>query len=302
MSRENERSHAPRARHPKNGRPVSNCLLDLAPPDIAWFRERSDIVLVPIGSCEQHGAHLPLGTDTITALEVARRAAEKAEVPYTAPFWTGYSPQHMREPETGVGTITLRASTLNEALYDICRSLIHHGWNKLIFVNGHGSNTKVIDPLLRRVKYETGAIVGLYKPYAERYIGMLEGLLENPPDETPGWHASELETSQVLAHNSELVRMDRAAEDRAQVPKWLPQSFIKQDGAPDVAFQGYQYFVFPMDHNEFSRTGVIGNPMTATAEKGEEALERFADHLVAAIDEFRPLTTEIKRREFEDRV
>ena len=52
----------------KNGRPVSHCLLDLAPPDIEWFRERSDIVLIPIGSCEQHGAHLPLGTDTITAL------------------------------------------------------------------------------------------------------------------------------------------------------------------------------------------------------------------------------------------
>ena len=57
-----------------------------------------------------------------------------------------------------------------------------------------------------------------------------------------------------------------------------------------------------MDHNEFSRTGVIGNPMTATREKGEEALNRFADHLVAAIDEFRPLETDIKRREFEDRV
>jgi creatinine amidohydrolase len=160
----------------------------------------------------------------------------------------------------------------------------------------------VIDPLLRRVKYETGAIVGLYKPYAERYIGMLEGLLENPPDETPGWHASELETSQVLAHNASLVRMDRAAEDRAQVPAWLPKSFIKQDGAPDVEFQGYQYFVFPMDHNEFSRTGVIGNPMTATAEKGDEALTRFADHLVAAIDEFRPLDANVTRRAFEDRV
>ena len=50
--------------------PFSHCILDLAPPDIAWFQERSDIILVPIGSCEQHGAHLPLGTDTITALEV----------------------------------------------------------------------------------------------------------------------------------------------------------------------------------------------------------------------------------------
>ena len=81
---------------PDDARPFSNCLLDLAPPDIAWFQERSDIILVPIGSCEQHGAHLPLGTDTITALEVARRAAEKAEVPYAPPLWAGYSPQHMR--------------------------------------------------------------------------------------------------------------------------------------------------------------------------------------------------------------
>jgi creatinine amidohydrolase len=283
-------------------RPVSHCLLDLAPPDLDWFRERSDIVLVPIGSCEQHGAHLPLGTDTITALEVARRAAEKADVPYAPPFWAGYSPQHMREPESSVGTITLRAGTLNEALYDVARSLIHHGWNKLVFVNGHGSNTKVLDPLLRRIKYETGAFVALYKPYAERYIGMLDGLLENPLDETPGWHASELETSQVLAHDERLVRMERAADDRARAPEWLPDSFLKQDGAPDVEFQGYQYFVFPMDHAEFSETGVIGNPMRASADKGHEALERFANHLVAAIDEFRPLEVQVTRRAFEDRV
>ena len=287
---------------PDDARPFSNCLLDLAPPDIAWFQERSDIILVPIGSCEQHGAHLPLGTDTITALEVARRAAEKAEVPYAPPLWAGYSPQHMRQPESGVGTITLRAETFTELLYDIARSLIHHGWNKLVFVNGHGSNTKVLDPLLRRIKYETGAFVALYKPYAERYIGLLEDVLENPPDETPGWHASELETSQVMAHNPALVKMEHAAEDRAQVPRWLPESFIKKDGAPDVEFDGYQYFVFPMDHGEFSRTGVIGNPMTATAEKGEQALERFADHLVKAIDEFRPLQVQVTRRAFEDRV
>jgi creatinine amidohydrolase len=287
---------------PDTDRPASHCLLDLAPPDIQWFLDRSDIVLVPIGSCEQHGAHLPLGTDTITALEVARRAAEKADVPYAPPFWAGYSPQHMRETETGVGTITFRAATLLEAWYDICRSLIHHGWNKLVFVNGHGSNTKIIDPLLRRVRYETGAFVALYKPYAERYMGMVGDLLENPPDETPGWHASELETSQVLAHDGTLVRMERAAEDRAQAPPWLPGTFIKADGAPDVEFQGYQYFVFPMDHGEFSKTGVIGNPFRATAEKGEQALERFADHLIAAIDEFRPLEVEITKRAFEERV
>jgi creatinine amidohydrolase len=96
--------------------------------------------------------------------------------------------------------------------------------------------------------------------------------------------------------------MDRAAEDRARVPEWLPESFIKTDGAPDVEFDGYQYFVFPMDHAEFSRTGVIGNPMRATAEKGDEALDRFADHLVKALDEFRGVDVTIKKRAFEDRV
>ena len=217
-----------------DGRPFSNCILDLAPPDIAWFRERSDIILVPIGSCEQHGAHLPIGTDTITALEVSRRAAAKADVPYTAPFWAGYSPQHMRETESSVGTITLRASTLNAVLYDILRSLIHHGWNKLILVNGHGSNVKVLDPLLRRIKYETGALVALYKPYAERYIGILEGLLENPPEETPGWHSSELETSQVMAYDESLVRMDRAVAQVPVKPASLPDAFVKNDGAVSI--------------------------------------------------------------------
>jgi creatinine amidohydrolase len=77
---------------------------------------------------------------------------------------------------------------------------------------------------------------------------------------------------------------------------------LKQDGAPDVEFQGYQYFVFPMDHGEFSKSGVIGNPMRATAEKGEEAFNRFAKHLAAAIDEFRPLEVKIRRRVFEERV
>ncbi len=105
-----------------------------------------------------------------------------------------------------------------------------------------------------------------------------------------------------MAHDRTLVKMEHAAEDRAQVPAWLPDSFIKTDGAPDVEFDGYQYFVFPMDHAEFSRSGVIGNPLRATPEKGEQALERYADHLVRAIDEFRPLEVSIRRREFEERV
>jgi creatinine amidohydrolase len=160
---------------------------------------------------------------------------------------------------------------------------------------------KVIEPLLRRIKYETGAWCGVYKPYAENYIGLLQGVLENPPEETPGWHASELETSQMLAHDPGLVRMDRAGIDTTHTPAMLPPSFMKRDGMPDVEFRGYKYFVFPMDHREFSPSGCIGNPMRATKEKGEKAFALYVDHLVAALAEFEAVKVEVRKRAFDDR-
>ena len=285
---------------PKFGFP-SYCIGDLSSVDIQEYLREKDVVLVPVASLEQHGRHLPLSTDTITALEVSRRAAEQAEVLYTPVMWAGYSPQHLGHVGEGLGTITLRATTFQAVCHDIARSLIHHGFNRLIFVAGHGSNVKVIDPVLRKLKYETGAFVGYYKAYAERYLGFLKDLLENPETETPGWHGSELETSQVLAHDERLVRMDRAIRERTQTPEWLPSAFIKQDGAPDVEFKGYQYFVFPMDHREFSPSGCIGNPFTATKEKGDEALRRFAQHLAEAIAEFETMPVKVFNREFVDR-
>ena len=75
---------------------------------------------------------------------------------------------------------------------------------------GMVSNIKVVDPVLRQLRYETGALISFVKPYMERYTGILEGLMENPPEETPGWHASELETSQDMAWDEDMVRMERA--------------------------------------------------------------------------------------------
>ena len=286
----------------QNGSLPSYNIADLAYPDIQEYLKHKDIILIPVASTEQHGPHLPLSTDTVTAEEVAQRAGNKGKVLYTPCVWMGYSPQHMRAPGQGFGTITVRAETFLNVLYDVARSLIHHGFNRIIFVAGHGSNVKIIDPLLRKLKYETGAMVAYYKPYAERYMGLIKDLMENPVDETPGWHASELETSQMLAHNASLVRMDRAVHTVTHKPGWLPEAFKKGDGAPDIEFQGYQYFMFPMDHDEFSDTGVIGNPFRATAEKGEEAFRRYADHLVEAIEELMTVHVEVHDREFINRV
>jgi creatinine amidohydrolase len=251
---------------------------------------------------EQHGPHLPLATDTIQAEEIARRAGQRARVLYTPCVWFGYSPQHMYEPGKGTGTITVRSQVLLEVYYDIARSLIHHGFNKLVFVNNHGSNTKIIEPLLRRIRYDTGAFVVMSRLYGERYMGLIEGIMENPPEETPGWHSSELETSQVMAHDPGLVRMDRAVHQRVGRPTWFPESFVKLDGAPDVEFQGYQYFVFPTDHSDFTQTGIIGNPFRATAAKGERTFELYANHLVAALKEFEKVPVTVHTREWRERV
>ncbi len=270
--------------------------------DIQNYLAVKDIVIVPMASTEQHGPHLPLYTDTITAVEISSRVSESIGVLHTPPIWAGYSPQHMYEPGQGRGTITLRASTLLAMMHDVARSLIHHGFNRIIFINGHGSNIKVVDPVLRQLRYETGALIGFVKPYMERYTGILEGLMENPPEETPGWHSSELETSQDMAWNPDLVRMERAVDTRAHTPEFLPQSFRKNDGMPDVEFEGYQYFNFPMDHHEFVENGIIGNPMRATAAKGEEAFRRYSEHVARGILKLMDVPVKVHSREFVNRV
>ena len=186
--------------------------------DVREYLKAKDTILVPMASFEQHGPHLPIYTDTITAVEVANRVSEMIAVLHTPVIWMGYSPQHMYDPGLGRGTITVRSSTLLNLVHDVGRSLIHHGFNRIIFVNGHGSNVKVIDPVLRKLRYETGALISFVKPYMENYVGILAGLMENPLEETPGWHSSELETSQDLAWNEAYVRMDRADFTKAHIP------------------------------------------------------------------------------------
>jgi len=269
--------------------------------DIQEYLKTKDTILIPIASTEQHGPHLPLYTDTITAVEISERISEQIGVLHTPPIWTGYSPQHMYGVGQGRGTVTVRASTLLALMNDIARSLIHHGFNRVIFINGHGSNIKVVDPVLRKLRYETGALISFVKPYMERYEGILEGLMENPPEETPGWHSSELETSQDMAWNPDLVRMERAVDTRAHIPEFLPSAFSKNDGMPDTEFEGYQYFSFPMDHHEFVDNGIIGNPMRATAEKGEEAFRRLSEHVARGILELQKVPVDVHTREFVER-
>ena len=181
-------------------------------PDLQEYLKVKDIIMVPVASLEQHSYHCPLLTDSIHCESITKIAAEYAEVLYTPQLWVGYSPHHMGPPNLGLGTITVKSETWRNMMYDICRSLIHHGFNKIVLVVGHASNMKIIDPLMRSLKYDTGALIIVCKPWAENYFGILEGVLEGPPEENPGWHAGELETSQIMYAAEKSVRMDRAIQ------------------------------------------------------------------------------------------
>jgi creatinine amidohydrolase len=277
-------------------------LLELSYVEVAEYLRSQDLVVVPVGSCEKHGAHLPLGTDAFITAGLVERAARKAGVLHTPLLPVGYSPHHMGEVDQGVGTLTFTADTLNRILYEIGRSLIFHGFNKLVYATHHGSNTKIIDPFLRRLRYETGAFIAFYKTPTERECTVVADIIEGPPEETPGWHSGEIETAMIMAWNATLVDMSRAVQDRAHAPKWMGPAFSKRDGMGTVKFQESENIWVPMEHHEYSDTATIGNPFRGSAEKGQRLFERGADHLAAFLEEVKKIQVTAARRDYPERV
>ncbi|MEE9240256.1 MAG: creatininase family protein [bacterium] len=263
-----------------------------------WLKE-TDIILVPLGSCEQHGRHLPVCTDGVATEVPIERAARLANVPHTPLIWIGYSPHHLHPAGTASGTITLRQTVYQSMLYDVARCLIHNGFNKIIFATGHSSNMKVIEPPLRTVRYETGAFVCLFRNDAEAAPQVCKDILENPPEETPGWHGSEIETSEVLAYNEKLVHLERTEKEFTHAPSWLGDAFSKRNGSSYVTYKGADVIWLPMEHQEYSDTGLIGNPFRASAEKGDRIFQRKAEILAAFCEEIKDLKVEVRNRSYD---
>lgn len=260
-----------------------------------------NVILVPLGSTEKHGAHIPLGTDSYVTMEVVERVAVAADVMYTPLEPFGYSPHHMGRHLEGSGTITLAAETYRRIMNDVARSLIYHGFTKIVFVSHHGSNTKPIDEVMRAIRYRTGAFISFYKTPTEREANVVLDLFDNPPEETPGWHSSELETSCLMAASDRLVNMDRAVEDRAHAPEYMGDAFSKIDGTGTVKFQGSENIWVPMEHHEYCDSAVIGNPFRATKEKGLAMYDRMAAHLADFVNEVRDFEVELKYTDFPER-
>ncbi|MBS7615707.1 creatininase family protein [Candidatus Bathyarchaeota archaeon] len=239
--------------------------------EVEEFLKTHDTVIIPAGSCEQHGPHLPLDTDAYDAFWLSLKAAEKARCALVAPpIYYGVSIHHMGFP----GTVTLSPQTLEQMAYEVSVCLIKHGFKKILFENGHGGNTPALESAAQRVKAETGAFVAIDS--VSLIPDFLEKFIETPYDA----HAGEFETSTTLANRENFVVKEKIRKPKLTLPKLKYAKIGLKEAGPKVSWAFMT--------REISDTGVIGDPTKASREKGEKAwrlaIERLAD-LLKQLDE-----------------
>lgn len=245
-------------------------------PEIKDAAAAQRVAVVPIATIEDHGLHLPVDTDlllcaTVCETAVARAADRAVLVP---PINHGFSPHHLDFP----GPITIGAETLIRYGVDVCKSLAHHGFRKILIVNGHGSNTPFIDVIARLTVVETGALAAAVNYWAAP--GVREAAESLRESEKIGGmnHACEFETSMYLAIKPEVVDMSKAVHELSYRPtKNYWTDLIAGDG-PLVMMEPW---------SSLTESGVMGDPTKATAEKGRTLLEAAAGGIVELIDELR---------------
>jgi len=264
------------------------------------LQEGCDIVLVPIGSCERHGnPFTPLGLDGLVSEAVAARAARKAKVVVSPLMPFGYAPHHMGRVGEGCGTVTLRVETYRRLLEDIARSLLYHGFNKIIFVSFHSFNVTNSEEVLLSLRQKTGAFVAFY---GGRESERAREILGSPPDRL----ASDFEAALAMALLGEkFISQEYLAHSyQVHAPSRLGPAFSKRAGTGmAVAFENAENIFIGMDDFEFVKPVAHGTPApsTATPEKGERLLDNLSDHLAALVEQIKKIEVEIKQRDFVDR-
>jgi creatinine amidohydrolase len=235
--------------------------------------EKNGILIIPTGSTEQHGPALPVSVDTVIVDEAARRAASRVEntipVLVTPPVWFGISTQHVGF----TGTITARAHTYIALIKELCQSVIDGGFKKILLLNGHGGNLDALRVAGRMIRDESEAFCAVARYWdfgAEKIRGLRQSEIGGMA------HSGELEASCMMYLRPDLVVGEKL---RRNVPRWRSR-YVAQDlfdlGTVTV----------PYNVRDVSSTGIVGDPDSASREKGERFMEAIVEGLAEFLKEF----------------
>ncbi|MBX0323653.1 creatininase family protein [Halomicroarcula sp. F13] len=233
-------------------------LADEAWPDLESYFESESLVLVPLGSTEQHGPHLPEATDHLIAESFARAAAEDTGYLCTPTVNVGVSPHHRQFH----GTMWADAPAFRDYVESITRNLAYHGVDRVIFVNAHGGNVEHLREVGRRLR-DDGTMYAIEWMWDESITDLVEEVFE-----TPGPHGGPKETSLVQYLAPELVHEDRIEDARDGGLREFDESTGRVHGA--------RTFYDAIDNTE---NGVLGDQTDASAEVGEELFEAALSNL-----------------------
>ena len=237
----------------------------LRAPELRALAKDDAMVIIPVGSTEQHGPHLPVEVDARLAAEVAKQAAariaEHRPVVVAPTLWCGLAEHHMAFG----ATITLDFATFHALIRCVCDSILRHGFRRLALLNGHGGNIKALDVIAGELQRELGArVVSATYWTVSGVARAFKEILEMQPGVA---HACEAETSMMLALEPDLVERDEMAR--------------VDGGTRNSSASGgvYRWRGF----EEMTESGVIGFPAAASAEKGERLLSAAAEGVAEAL-------------------
>jgi creatinine amidohydrolase len=235
--------------------------------DFQSFSKGDGILILPVGSTEQHGPHLPLGVDTIIPCEIAKRLAERTDVMVAPAIAWGYKPQPGSSGGTDFpGTCSLDATTLITLVRDLLRELLRHGIRRMILLDGHYENALFLSEAVSLALRDSGAPPNT-KIVIVRWFDLVKA--EEFDRIFPDFegvaleHAANLETAMMLYLRPELVKREKIHGDRAE--RYPP------------------YLVLPPTEDLIPRTGVLTGIKRVDSLQGEELTNIVVDRLLELI-------------------
>ena len=272
---------------------VKNYLPHMTVPEVRDLLTRTDMVIIPVTAVEQHGLHLPMGTDLYSGIERAKLIAAKTDVLVAPILFPGQSPYHMEFE----GTISLSSETIQQVMVEAVESLLRHGFKRFLFLSAHGGNGAATTFIVDRINQETAGIAvdlgSAVGPFRDR-----ERLASIPDPGLFDRHAGVSETSRALYLMPDLVDLEAAVPAELSLPDHM------QDMLPDViAGDPTALKIFLAEGLKDSRTGKgtsayemsttgvwsVRDPKEATLEQGRLETEVYVDAAVQFIERWKEL-------------